>query len=310
MQPGTGEDRSSAGDVRPGTRWLLTAFAVLTLLAVVQLLVLADLAERYWAWPIHTELTAVFLGAAYAAGLVLSVLALRQHRWSRMRVPLLTVTAFTWLTAAPTLVHLHRLNLVSGTPYARVVAWVWLAVYVLVPLACVVVVSRQERRWTPEEPVLRPMPGWLAAVLAVEGVVLAAAGAVLFVGGMAVHHHMPTSVGFWPWELMPLSAQVVGAWLLALGLAAALAVRQRDLSGLLVSGVTYTAFGVFQLVGVLWRWPQVERHDLWLGAYLAVLVAIVVTGGYGWWAARRPPEAGAGQPVSGGLPPLSRAARR
>jgi hypothetical protein len=301
MDPDTEQDRSPAGDVQTGTRWLLTAFAVLTLLAVVQLLFLADLDERYWAWPIRTELTAVFLGAAYAAGLVLSVLSLRQQRWSQVRVPLLTVTVFTWLTAAPTLVHLHRLNLLSGLPYARVVAWVWLAVYVLVPLASIVVVTRQERRWTPGHPVLRPMPGWLAAVLVAEGVVLAAAGAALYVGGMSVHHHMPTSAGFWPWMLMPLSAQVIGAWLLALGLAAALAVRQRDLSGLLVAGVTYTAFGAFQLVGVLWRWPQVERHDPWLVAYLAVLVAIVVTGGYGWWAARQPPEVGAGssgQPVA------------
>jgi hypothetical protein len=286
MDARTWEDRGP-DDVRAGTRVLLTTFAALTLLAVVQLLVLADSADRFWAWPIRTELTAVFLGAAYTAGFVLSVLALRQHHWSQVRLPLLTVTAFTWLTAVPTVIHLHRLHLLTGAPYGRVVAWVWLAVYLLVPLACVVVVARQERHRTPAGPVLRPMPGWLAAVLGVEGVVLAAAGAALYGGGMTVHHH-ESAAEFWPWMLMPLSAQVIGAWLLSLGLAAALAVRHRDLDTLLVAGATYTAFGVFQLIGVFWRWPELDRHDVWLWSYLTILVAIVVTGGYGWWAARRP----------------------
>jgi hypothetical protein len=112
---------------------------------------------------------------------------------------------------------------------------------------------------------------------------------VLFVSGMTVHHHEPASARFWPWALMPLSAQVIGAWLIALALATALAVLQRDLGRLLVSALTYTAFGVFQIVAVLWYWPQVERYGLWLWTYLAFAAAMVLTGGYGWWAARRPP---------------------
>jgi hypothetical protein len=279
--------RSQTGDVRAGTRWLLVAFALLTLLAVSQLLLLADVADRYWAWTIRTELTAAFLGAAYGAGFVLSVAALRQDDWSRIRVPLLTVTAFTWLTAVATVLHLHKFHLSTGGPFARVAAWIWLAVYIAVPLACLAVVFRQERRRR-AEPVLRPMPGWLAAALAVEGMALFGAGVALFTGGAVVHHHEPRSAAnFWPWELTPLSAQVIGAWLVALGLAAGLAIGQRDLSRLLVSGMTYTAFGVFQVVAVIWYWPQVSRHhDSWLWVYLLMLGAIVLTGAYGWWAAR------------------------
>src|SRR5215212_5259685 len=190
MDPVGAED---TGDVRAGTRWLLVAFAVLTLLAVIQLLVLADVADRYWAWTIRTELTAAFLGAAYGGGFILAVVALRQRDWNRIRVPLLTVTVFTWLTAIATVIHLHRLHLMSGGPFARAVAWVWLAVYLVIPLACVLVVARQERRAVPADAVVRPMPGWLTAVLAVEGALLFAAGLALFAGGMTVHHHEPTS---------------------------------------------------------------------------------------------------------------------
>lgn len=291
MDPVVAETRPSANDVRAGTRWLLIAFAVLTALAVSQLLLLADVADRYWGWTIQNELTASFLGAAYAAGFVLAVMALRQDGWSRIRVPLLTVTAFTWLTAVASVVHLHKFHLTTGGPFARVVAVVWLAVYLVVPIACLVVVVRQERRRRGPEEVLGPMPGWLRALLAVEGAVLFTAGALLFGGGLTIHHDQPrAAANFWPWEVMPLSAQVIGAWLIALGLAAALVIRQRDLGRLLVSAMTYTAFGVFQFVAVAWQWPHINRHDGWLWAYLGVLAAIVATGAYGWWAARQAPR--------------------
>ena len=306
MIAGETDGRSSADRITGGTRWLLVAFTVLTALAVVQLLVLSDVAEQLWAWTIHTELTAAFLGAAYGAGLVLSVGSLVQRDWGRIRVPILTVTVFTWLTAIPTVIHLHKLHLVTGGLFSRGVSWVWLAVYLVVPVACVAVVARQEQRYrTRPRDVLRPMPGWLTAVLAVEGVVLILAGLLLYFGGMRVHHGTPTTSWIWPWSLMPLSSQVIGAWLISLGLAAGLAIGELDLSRLRVAGMTYTAFGVFQFVAVLWYWPQVERHDLRLWGYLAVLGAVVATGAYGWWAARgggRAADDAAGGPATGTRP--------
>jgi heme A synthase len=91
--------------------------------------------------------------------------------------------------------------------------------------------------------------------------------------------------------------------------AAALAIRQRDLSLLLVSAMTYTTFGVCQFVAVFWHWSQFSRRDHWLWAYLMVLVVIVLTGAYGWWAARR----AAGDPVlatEGGEPATATARGR
>lgn len=283
MDPVEGE---RPGEVRAGTRRLLVAFAVLTLLAVLQLLLLADVADRYWAWTIRTELTAAFLGAAYGGGFVLSVVALQQRDWSRIRLPVMTVAAFTWLTGTATLIHLHRLHLFDGGPFARVVAWVWVAVYVVVPVACVLVVVAQERRRV-RVPVLRALPDGLTVALAVEGAMFFAAGVLLFAGGMTVHHDEPRSAAtFWPWELTPLSAQIIGAWLIALGVAAALAIVQGDVGRQLVAATTYTAFGLFEFVAVAWYWPQLNRHDAWLWAYLTFLTAVVVTGAIGVRAAR------------------------
>ena len=95
-----------------------------------------------------------------------------------------------------------------------------------------------------------------------------------------------------------MSAMVIGAWLIAFALAAWMAIRQRDLAQLFVPGVTYTAFGVFELIAVVWHWPQVSSKDPWTWVYVSVLVAITVTGAYGWRAARPHGRSGRGTRIS------------
>ena len=47
-----------------------------------------------------------------------------------------------------------------------------------------------------------------------------------------------------------------------------------------------------ELVAVFWYRPQVDAADPWLWLYVAVLIVITATGGFGWWAARQPGPAG------------------
>ncbi|MGY1690780.1 hypothetical protein [Geodermatophilus sp. SYSU D01105] len=275
-------------DIRPGTRWLLRAFSALTLLAVLALLVSPERAQANFAWSIKMELTAAFLGAAYASGTALSLLALRRRTWGEIRVAVITVAVFTVLTLVATLIHAHRMHLVHGEGAGQAAAWFWLVVYLVVPVASGAVVVLQEVGRRPVRSVGRGMPRWLTRLLGVQGAVLAAAGLALFLGGLAVHHESEPVTRFWPWDLMPLSSQVIGAWLIALGIGAALVIRERDLHRLLVPAVAYTTFGALQL-GVLARYrTDVDPGDPWLWAYVAVCVVIVVTGGYGVRAARRP----------------------
>jgi hypothetical protein len=283
-------DRLDAGceEVRTATRYLLVGFALLTALAAHQLLVLGRQTDRYWAWTIESRPTAAFLGAAYAAGFVLSVLALRQRSWQRIRIPVVTVTVFTVLTLVATLVHLHRLHLHAGDPVARTAAWFWLVVYIAVPVVCLTVVLRQEWHRRRVATVRRPVPGWLRGLLAGQGTVLVLAGLVLFAGGLTVHHGTELMAGFWPWSLAPLGAQMLGAWLIAFGVATALVIRDGDLSRLGVPAIAFTAFGVFQLAVLLGYRTQITGTDESLWIYGAVLASIVAAGGYGWWVGRRP----------------------
>ena len=274
-----------ADRIRTGTRVLLTVFAVFTLLAANQLLVLGGHTERFWAWPMPFRPSSAFLGAAYAAGAVLSVLALRQTRWSHVRVPVLTVTIFTVLTLIPTVLHRHRMNLMEHG-FARVAAMVWIMVYIAVPVAGSLVAVRQwlATRRHPQ-PVLRPIPRPLVAVLLAQGTALAAAGAVLYLGGMRNHMSVPVVWPGWPWPVTPLTGMAIGAWLLSFGIAIALAIRERDLSRMFVSAVAYAVFGAVEVAVLLCHRGAVGTNPLWLSIDVALFATLVPVGVYGAWAA-------------------------
>jgi hypothetical protein len=271
--------------VQTGTRALLVAFVAFTMLAVNQLLVLGDHTDRFFAWPIASRPAGAFLGVAYAAGSVLSVLALHQRRWSHVRVAVLTVTAFAVLTLVPTLLHRHRLNLMEqGT--ARMAAVVWIAIYGAVPLAGALVVLRQwaAARLRPTA-IRRPMPAPLVGVLLAQGAALAAVGAVLYAWGFRSHMTVAVPQPGWPWPITPLTSQVIGAWLLSFGIAVVLAVREGDLSRMLVPAVAYAAFGVFEVAVLVYHRAAPGADPLWLRVDVALFATLVPVGLYGAWAA-------------------------
>jgi hypothetical protein len=272
--------------VNRSARALLVAFVVLTLLAANQLLLLPGRTDRWFAWTVQSPPTAAFLGAAYLSGFVLSLGALRRRIWPEMRIVVVAVGVFASLTLVATLLHAHRLHLTAQDPVARATAWTWLAVYLVVPAACVAVVALQGGLRRAGGPARRPMPRWLAAVLVAQGLVLLVAGVVLFARGTTTHHPGHDVGGFWPWHLGPLGAQVTGAWLVAFAVAAALVVRERDLARLAVPALGYATFGVLQLAVLVAHWHRVEADAASLGAYVLVLATVAPAGAYGWWAGR------------------------
>src|SRR5688500_16245651 len=233
--------------LHPGMRVLLGAFAVLTALATGALFVLAETTEETFAWTIDPPLTAAFIGAGYAAGCVLVVLCLRDPVWVHSRVPVLTIFVFVVLTLAATLLHINRMHFDDDFGglhvLAKAAAWFWLAVYLVVPVAMLVLIVVQERSPGEDPPPRHPVPVVLRIALAVESAVL------LVVGGM-IYVVPTTATAVWPWPLTPFTGRVVAAWLLAFGLATALAAVTGDLRRLRTAAIAYTVFGVLVLVAV------------------------------------------------------------
>ncbi len=294
MPPGARPtDPAPREPVHAPVRALLGAFCLLTAAAVVSLVVLAGDTERTFAWTIEPPVTAAFLGSGYAAGLVLSALSLRSDDWWAVRVPFATVLAFTWLTAVATFVHLDRMHVVApgAGSVARPAAWLWLAVYVVVPPAMAVLWPRQphppraRRRGEAGRAVAGtrrevPAPRWLTAVLAAQGAVLAVVGGALYVAPS-------TAAALWPWPLTPLTARVVAAWLLAFAVAAVMCVRDGDLARLRIATVAYAAFGLLQAMTAVRFAADVDWGTGRAVAWLAMVGVVVATGLTGWLLARR-----------------------
>ncbi|MGY1633073.1 hypothetical protein ACI784_15350 [Geodermatophilus sp. SYSU D01186] len=263
----------------PAMRVLLVVFAVLTALAVGALFVLSGQTDETFAWTIQPPLTAAFLGAGYAAGCVLVVLSLRDGVWARTRVPLLTIQVFVVLTLVATLVHVNRMHFdddFGGLPLLpKVAAWFWLAVYVVVPVGMVALIWWQERAPGLDPPPRHPVPGVLRAALAVESGVLLVVGAALSVAPA-------TATGLWPWRLTPFTARVVGAWLLAFGVATALAAVAGDLQRLRTAAIAYTVFGVLVAVAVARYSGTVAWSDPAAWVFAVMVAAVVGTGAAGW----------------------------
>lgn len=258
------------GRPSPGARLLLLAFAGLTLLATCLLLGLAPRTDTLFAWTIQPPLSAAFLGAGYGAGFVMSVLAYRSRSWAEARVAMVAVLIFTVLTLIATVNHLHRFHF-GAAGIALLAAWIWLLVYVVVPLALFVVVVRERRVHPPSPRSSRALPRWLAVLLAAQGGLMAVVGVVLFVAPSL-------GAALWPWPLTPLTAQMAAAWLVALGLAAALSLREPVPARLRVLTIAYCVFGVLQLVALAAYGGAVDWSSPGAAVYVVTLVAVLVTG--------------------------------
>ncbi len=269
----------SVRPVTSGMRGLLLVFGLLTILAVGVLYILAEFTNRYFAWTVSPPITAAFLGAGFGAGFVLVVFIRRERAWVNARVGVFTILLFVMLMLLATLLHLDRFHFGASGAVARFAAWFWLFVYVIVPPAMLALLAVQLRMSGSDPPRQRALPSWLAWLIGLQGTVMAMVGAGLFVA--------PKVVGtVWPWVLTPLTGRAVGAWLIALGVGAALAIREHDVIRLRAAVTAYAVFGALQL-GALARFAEQVRWGAAGWAYTLVVISVLAAGLYGWAVANR-----------------------
>jgi hypothetical protein len=253
-------------------RLLLLVFAGLTLLATNQLYALSEHTERAFAWSIEPPLTAAFLGGGYGAGFVLVVLSLRSRSWASTRVGFLTVLVFALMTLIATLLHLDRFHFDAVGLVPRAAAWIWLLIYVVVPIAMLALLASQWRVSGREPSSGSGLGVALKVVLGLQGAALLVIGVSLFV--------VPQSRELWPWSLTPLTAQSIASWLIALGVAGFLAILEDDLQRLRPAAATYTVLALLQSVAVVryhgdMIWTSISSWVYVLSLLLVFLVGVV-----------------------------------
>lgn len=186
-----------------------------------------------------------------------------------------TVLAFTLITLVVTLVHLDRFHRDSDDVLTRTAVWAWLIVYAVASPALVVLLVMQMRAPGGDPPLVAPLTAWLWPIIGLQAAALLAVGAMLLVApGFAA--------SLWSWQLTPLTARAIGAWLVGLGIAAVQVLREGDMMrarGVQISSAAFVALQALALV----RYPaMVSWSDRRLWGYILFLAGILVVSLYAW----------------------------
>ncbi len=259
--------------VLPFTRAVFLLSVLLAGIAGVQLYVLADRTDRYFAWTIGNPLSAAFLGTGFWAGTLLLVFSIRERAWANVRVAMAAVVTFVPLVVATTFMHLGPFHLHSSDLGARIAAWAWIVVYTVVPFAILAFIVLQLRAPGGDPPVASGVPLWIRALLTVNGITSLLVGVAL----MLVPERL---FAYWPWQLTVLTAQTTGSGFLAIAVASLWFVRENAWVRGRVGTVSYLLVGVLQLVALGRFHASAEwgRAGAWL--YLLYLLGIVIGGVY------------------------------
>jgi len=273
--PGTAGAQAAVKPLAPAMRRLLFTAAILVFLAGLQLFVLTEHTGTYFAWTIADPMAAAFLGASYWASFSIEALAGRQAVWANARIAVPAVLVFTVLTLVATLLHLDKFHFggsfAAGT---QILTWAWIAIYALVPLLMLIVLIVQARIPGQDPPRSAPLPGWVYGALAVQAVGLLGFGVALFAAPAQ-------TAPLWPWKLTPLLAQVTGAWLIGLGVAAAHGLLERDARRFRPAAVGSVLLAVLQSIALA-RYPHLVEWRSPAGiVYLIFLAAMFLTGAGG-----------------------------
>jgi hypothetical protein len=250
-------------------------FVVLPLLFIagIQLFVLSAQTDLYFAWTIAVPLTAAFMGAGYWAALIAAYMSLAQKAsiWVRITGP--TSVAATGLLGIATFLHLDKFHLNSPELLTRFVTWVWIVVYVVTPLILLGMWIRQGRG---KDSTIgaHPLPEWVRLGYIFQAGVVLLAGIVLFFAPALL-------IPYWPWELTPLTARAIGAWLSAYGLACIAVFRENDRPNTAGTRASLMVFCLLQFVALARYFSSVDWMKPFAWFYVLTLligVSVAVPG--------------------------------
>ncbi len=259
-----------------GIRIILYVASFLVLSVGLSLYFLSEQTNIYFSWTINPPLTAAFLGAGYLASFLIEFLAAREKIWANARIAVPGVLAFTILTSIATLLHIDKFHFDSPVFITLAGTWVWLFIYISVPIALTILWMLQIRQ-NGEEPARNDtLPVWLRATLTLQGL-------TMLIFGSAMLLIPETTIPLWPWKLSLLTSRAIGAWGVGIGVIALHASYENDWARLSPMFISYFTYGTLQIINLL-RYPNVINWTHFSSfLYAFFIVTIFIAGAYGTW---------------------------
>lgn len=261
-----------------GIRIILYIASFLVLSVGSSLYLLSEKTDMYFSWTINQPLTAAFLGAGYLASFVTELLAARESIWARARIAVPGVLAFTILTSVVTFIHLEKFHFDSPAFITVAGTWVWLLIYITVPIALGILWALQTRQPGIDPPRGITLPMGMRVTLIVQG-------AVMVIFGVAMLLFPEMTIPLWPWKLSALTSRAIGAWGVGIGVIATHAAWENDWKRLWPMFTGYVVYGTLQTINLL-RYPDVlDWFRFSALVYTVFVLSILLTGVYGTWKA-------------------------
>ena len=249
-------------------------FGVIPLLFIagVQLFILSERTDIYFAWTIPLPFTAAFMGAGYWAALAQALVIIRKPSWERARVSLPAGLTATTLLLIATLAHLDQFHLGSPALTTRFVTWVWILVYIVTPPVFLYFFVTQYLRAGSKPGNQNPYSRWEQGgfyILAIFGLLT----------GIGLFFFPESMIPLWPWPLAPLASRAVGVWMTTFGVAATALAREDDRVNGAGTLASLFSFCILQIV-VLLRYPaslDFASPIAW-GYILFLLLGMIISG--------------------------------
>ena len=260
----------------PALRIWFCITASVVILGGVQLYLLTENTEKYFAWTIAVPISAAVLGAFYFTGAPLLFLYAAQKSWARTRAILPGMFVFVTMILIMTLTHLDEFHLQSDDPGSAVTsAIIWLVLYIVEPPALALLYLLQRRQPGTDAPVVEPLPNWLRAYFGAVGVLFVVLGIALFL--------LPaTMADIWPWPLAELSSMAFGSWFTGLGLVMAFTtILENDLDRLFPVSTGYAILGALHVVAIVRYSGDVDFGNVLAWIDVVLFASLVIVGIYG-----------------------------
>ena len=213
----------------------------LLFIAGIQLFLLSEQTDTYFAWTFAAPISAAFLGAGYWSAMFHAYTGARAKAWATVRTSMPPALTATGLLSLTTFLHLDKFHLGSPLLITRFVTWVWIAVYVLVPPILVIAWIIQNRLPGAHAKGQNPLPSWMRGSFALLAVFALFSGLGLFLAPERMS-------ALWPWPVTPLAARAVSSWLSAYGVACASLTFENDLRNGAGTCSSLFAFSILELI--------------------------------------------------------------
>jgi hypothetical protein len=226
----------------PFSRFVLFGLVLpLLFIAGVQLFILAEQTDTYFAWTFAAPFSAAFMGAGYWAAMLHAYSGARAKSWAAVRTSLPAALTATTLLTITTFLHLDKFHFDSPLFITRFVTWVWIIVYVTVPFILFAAWVIQSRLPGANVKGRYPLRAWMRGGFALLAAFALLAGLALFIA--------PTAMStLWPWAVTPLAGRAISSWLTAFGMACASLAFENDIRHGAGTASSLFAFCILQLI--------------------------------------------------------------